>query len=275
MRTHYVIVAIVAAGFCAGCAPQGGGSLKDPASRVKAMSQLATTPEQKRLWNEAAAGARAAGLDTMPVVDRAVEVRKQVQVPDKGVQSLASELPKSLISGVLVLSAPQIKGNAFTGTARVTRIDGEKVDLEIGPKLTFGLQVRVRGGALKVETGETGRMEYRAGNSVFSRQMILGVLFEKGDGFLTVLEGGSKPVTVQVPTFKLTATQIGNPEKDTMKVEVRVGGSRQMLTQGQIYSFKEEHLVIGLVGSTAYTGDKAFAVEGDPYSINLIAWSDL
>jgi len=72
--------------------------------------------------------------------------------------------------------------------------------------------------------------------------------------------------------FDLTATQLARAGNDTADVEVRVGGERKILTQGQLEHFSASQLSVGLVASIAYTGASAARAEGNPYAIRLVAW---
>jgi hypothetical protein len=237
----------------------------------QAMSQTATTDEQKRLWREAAA--KATELKAAAVLQRPVEKRQRVAVPEVRVPPKPASLPRDMASGARVLAAPELTEGRFAGKATVLRAEGERLELDLGDNRVLAILAKIGGAPARVRQGATVELDYRVRDDPFDRQSRLALRLPEGGGLVSVLEGGTRPVTLQVPMFQLTATQVGKPELNTMNVEVRVGGERQVLKVGEIGEFKKAGLSVGLLGSIAYEGDAAAATEGNPYAINLTAWT--
>ena len=79
------------------------------------------------------------------------------------------------------------------------------------------------------------------------------------------------PVTVSVPLFGLVARQAGEADGGTMDVDVRVGeDAARRIKSGAIVRFRG--LAVGLRASTARRNADRKTLEGNPYSIDLVAW---
>lgn len=241
------------------------------ADTARVMSGLAATPEQARLWQEAA-GMPATGLEKMPPIERPVQQRARVTTPDRAVKTQSVALAKDLQAGVRIINAPELKEGRFAGAVQVRHVDGERLALDLGEQRTLTLLARVRGKALQARDGQKAELDYRFRDDPFDRQQIFALKLDNGDGIISLLESGRKPVTVQLPLFELSASQVGEPTNNSMAVDVRVGKSHQTLTQGQIAEFPQERVSVGLVASVAHVGADAHRAEGNPYAVHLVAW---
>lgn len=271
---RFAITVSVAVVLLAACAPTPTDKPpKDSAGTAQALSQLATTPEQARLWTEAAGTGTAAGLEKIPVAEHPVQLRKRVVAPDQAIKPRPVGLPEGLRAGIRIVGAPALKEDSFSGTVQVRSVDAERLELDLGQQRILTLYARVRGGPMRAQAGQKAELDYRVRDDPFDRRQVVALRVETGDGIASILEGGSEPVTVQIPLFQLVASQVGKPEEGTMAVEVQIGSTKQVLTQGQIVEFPEHRLTVGVVASSAYVGADAYRAEGNPYAIRLVAWS--
>lgn len=243
---------------------------KDSKQAAERLSELAKTPAQAQLWKEAAEKGTAAGIGRLPVPERPVATRKRVTPPSRTAVPQRVSLPPGVEGAVRIVAAPELEAGSFSGLADVVHIEGERIDLDLGQKRLLTFYARARGGPIQTKVGEKAQVDYRVRDDPFDRLQILAVKSPGGDGIVSVLEGATKPVTVQVPLFRLVASQVGNPDKGSMSVDVRVGETRKTLMPGQIAEFPG--LTVGLLASSAYVGSETYRVEGNPYSIDLVAW---
>lgn len=243
---------------------------KDAKQATQKAAQLATTEQQKRLWQEAAD--KGITLESVPVVQQPVETRKPVVVQERKVEAKPTKLPAGMLSGMRILAAPFLPEGRFSGSATVLRAEDERLELDLGQKRLLVLNARLRGGAVRAKAGEQVTLDYQVNDDPYDRRQLLALKTQQGDGLVSVLHGDKKPVELQIPMFQLTVKQVGRPKQQRMNVEVTVGEERQVLTAGQIVEFKQAGLIVGLIASIAYEGEQAPVAEGNPYAINLVAW---
>jgi hypothetical protein len=268
MRMQTFVMAAGALVLLSGCARQTPPA--DARGRAERLSEQAASPDQARLWREAAARGTAAGIEQLSVPARGVETRARVTPPNRaGAEQTAVNLPTGVQGAARILAAPAIEGG-FNGQAEVLKVDGERIDLNLGQQRLLSIQARAAGRPLQIKAGERAQVDYRVRDDPFDRQRIMAVRTTAGDGVVTVLDSGTKPVSVQVPLFRLVATQTGQPANGSMPVEVRVGDVRRMMATGQIADFSG--VTVGVQASSALVGADAFRAEGNPYSIDLVAW---
>ncbi len=272
MRPKFAILIAVLPGVIAACSRSDIDHGRDAKSTIEAQSRLAATQEQKRLWQAVAGHTSASGLDKLPLVENPVAPRLRVTVQDRRVQAQPSGFPKDLIAGVEVISAPQLPEARFTGVAQVARIEGERVDLELGERRIMSLRLRAGSIPLRILSDETVGLDYRLAEDPSGHRAIVAVRIQNGDGVASAVESGRAPIAFQVPLFDLSAMQVGRPEKDAMNVEVRVGKERKVLPQGVIAEFPTSRLTVGVVASVAHAAGQATETEGNPYALRILVW---
>jgi hypothetical protein len=236
---------------------------------AETIAERVTTPEQARLWRavsqESSVDLAVAGIPRQPV-----ENRRRASVPNRGTTPHAVTYPPEVRGALRVLAVPQVKGGQFVGAGKVIQTRGERIDLDLGQNRTLALQVRVHGTAMRARSGDIATVEYRAQDDAFDRHQVIAVKVPSGDGIVSILEGGRGPVSVRVPLFDLRAQQVGDVEKGQMRVDVRVGASQRTMASGQVAQFPG--LTVGVLASSAYVGPDSYRAEGNPYSMDLIAW---
>lgn len=267
------------------CAPEGERRARSD-NAAQTAGDLAADREQARLWQEAAARGATNGIERVRPAGNSVQDRERVPAGGQSMAARPETLPQGVAVAARVVTTPEpdesrrgerstrlmTGGMRAADAARVRSTLGERIEIDLGERGTLAVLARARGGPLRTRAGEAAQVDYRVREDPRDRQSILAMRFEGGDGLVTALETGPQPVSVRIPIFDLVATQVGEPQSGTMSVEVRVGGSRQILSPGQVFEFKEKGLTVGVVSSTAYVGADAYRVEGNPYGINLVAW---
>jgi hypothetical protein len=269
MYKAIVVITFFAVALMVSCGPKT--KRQDAAADAQKQSELSTNQDQARLWKEA----NKQGLEKIPQPGQPVQLRQPNAVPNVPSQSKPAPLPQGLQGGVRIISLPQLPGEvakSFAGTVQIRRVEGELIELDLGGQGLLSLYARARGGPLRAKQGEQAQLDLRFRDDPFDRQLILALRLVNGDGVVSALDSGDKPVTVKIPLFKLVSTQTGAPEKNLMNVLVTAGGERKMLSPGQIVEFPDAGLTVGLVGSDAFSGESANAVEGRPYALNIVAW---
>lgn len=269
MHKPIVVITLLVLALLGSCGK--GTQRKDAPSDAQKQSELATNQDQQRLWKEG----NKQGLEKIPQPGQGVELRQPAAVPNTAIQSKPAPLPEGLQGGVRIVSLPQMSGaaeKAFNNKVQVRRVEGEQIELDLGGQGLLSLYARARGGALRASVGEEAQLDLRFRDDPFDRQQILALRLANGDGVVSALDSSDQPVTVNIPLFRLVATQTGKPEKDLMNVMVTVGGERKVLSPGQVVDFPAAGLTVGLVGSDAFVGERANAAEGRPYALNIVAW---
>jgi hypothetical protein len=269
MRILIAAVIPIALAALASCVRESGEKPADAKSMAKAQSRLATTPEQARLWEKAAGSDAAGGLEKLPVVENPVAPRPRITVTDRKAPGVAAA-PTAAGTGVRILSVPQLPESGFTGAAKVLRVEGDRLELDLGNRRILSLEARAAGVSLRAATGGFGRLELRLRE--VPRSEIIAVRLQDEEGVLSVLETGRQPLAVKIPLFELAARQVGDAKDNTMQVEVRVGTESKTLAQGQTAEFPLSRLTVGLVSSSARTGAAAARAEGMPFAMRLLAW---
>ena len=272
MRIASIACLLITLASISGCARDDSEKPVDAKGVAEAQGRLAATPEQAKLWDAAARSGAAQGVQKAPMVENPVVPRPRVSVQDRKAQIATARLAADA-TDVHILSAPELPGGAFEGSAKVLQAEGDRLELDLGNQRILSLQARVGGRALRAKADEFGRVDLRLGGNPRSPREIVAVRLPGNDGMLSVLETGREPVVVKVPLFELIAQQVGKPEAHTMAVEVRVGSESRVLAQGQRAEFPARRLVVLLISSTAYTGPAAEGVEGMPFGMQLIGWS--
>ena len=262
-----IITAFALITLCA-CSRQPSAP-KDTAGVAEEASKLATTPEQKRLWKEAAA--RNQGLESVPRPDDAVADRRSVAPSNQKIAPKAQQIPASVRGGVIVMS-PRTDDAPFAGSARIRNVQGERIELDLGgPQArTIAVVARAAGRALRLRAGEVAQVEYRTQSDPHDRQEILAMRTASGDGVVSVTDSDTQPVNVSVRLYNLVARQVGDVADSRMNVEVRVGNAVRVLRPGEIADVGG--LTVGIKASNAYSASEMHAVESNPFALDLIAW---
>ena len=252
----------------AGCALLGACTRQTPARQsaeaARLVSALATSPEQARLWRDAADRGLAPGLERLPIVERPIQRQVLAQAVSQPVAVRPVVIPPGVVSAVRVVAAPAID---FTGIATVLYVTNERLELDFGQQRTLGVLVRAGGRPIPASAGEQVQVDYRVRSDPHVPRDVVAIKMASGNGIVSVVQGGDRPVTASVPLFDLSAKQIGQPPSPT--VDVGVGASHRTMTAGE--TAQVGGLTVTLLASSAHTGD-AGRIEGSPYSINLIGW---
>lgn len=268
MNKLILIITVVSVALLSSC---GGSKRGDAASDAQKQSELTANQEQARLWKEGNKN----GLNQIPRPEQPVQVRQRTVVNDVAVQSKPAPLPQGVPGGVSIITLPQLTGTdakSFSNEVRVRRVEGERIEIDLGGQGTLALFARARGGPLRANTGDVAQLDLRLREDPFNRQQIMALRLANQDGIVSALDMSDKPVTISIPLFKLVATQTGASERHLMSVTITVGGERKVMSVGQVQDFAQAGLTVGVVGSDAFTGEMVNAIEGRPYALHIVAW---
>jgi len=267
MRMHCLLI-LTGLMLLGGCAPAPEAP-KDAREAARTQAELSTDAEQARLWQEAAESGATAGMEQLRVEGSPVKMRQPAVVPDQTIEIQRKAYPETIENALTVVSDAELDG-PFSGPARVVSTRGEFLTLDLGEERVLSLQTKVRGGPLRVKEGETGELLYRAGDP-FARNDVIALKLENDD-LLYALVGGEGPVSLKVEAFDLTATQVGEPEGNTMAVKVSAGGESHTLSAGERATLRKPGLTVEVRASVAVQGESAYALPGRPYRIELLGW---
>lgn len=230
---------------------------------------LAVDPGQVKLWQEAAGNGARPGIEALLVEHEVVRKRKLIVVAEQPMTSERVAFPEAVSSGMRVLAVPKVP-EAYAGAARVRTMEQEFIDLDLGDGRILSLQAKVDGNPLRVRVGETAQLLLRRGDP-YQRNDILAVKLEQDD-LIHALVSDPEPVSLSIPSHGLAAEQTGVPERNTMSVKVTVGGETHTLRPGEQAGFSAAGLTVKVLASVAVQGPAAFALEGDPYRVELLGW---
>jgi len=258
-----MVLGIAGCGLLGACRQTPAQQSAEMARRVAA---LATTPEQARLWRDAADHGLTPGLQRLPVV------AQPVQQPPAGARAVSQQVPAQpvvipvgVVSAVRVLAAPPAD---FDGSAAVVDVAGDRLELNLGRQQTLRVLARAGGKPIPTRKGERVRVEYQVPSDPRTGRAVVAIRTQAGNGIVSLVQGGDGPVTASVPLFGLSAKQVG--KLPLMSVDVGVDSSHQTMTAGE--TSQVGGLTVTLLSSSAHTRDEAGRIEGSPYSINLIGW---
>ena len=275
----FVVALSALAGCFFACACQGT-SASQRASRQVADH---ATPDQARLWRDAADRNLAPGLEKLSVPANAIDRRQRGRGPvaSQAAQSSRGVIAPAVRSAVRIVKAPVPDLPPFAGVARVVRVTNEEIELalqgnaRVGEPQNLVFVARIEYQPLSTQLNEELRVEYRSheSNDPFDVQQILAVKTKDGDGIVRVGVGGRSLVSVSVPLFQLIASQLaGTPPG---QVDVSVSGVHGKVQPGQIVEVGQAPgaaLCVGLLSSRAYSGADVGRLEGSPYWFDLVAW---
>jgi hypothetical protein len=243
-------------------------------------SQLSTTPEQKRLWQQAADQKQAPGLTNLDQGSQPVQARQLLTAADQAIPPQGTGLIEPNVKNAVRIVETAGLQDEYGGSATVKGItnNGEQLLLDLGNNRSVMLQARVDGKALLLMPNAAVTIDYRVRNDESNRRQIFALSGPNGVGVARVSETGPMPIAVSVPLFLLDATQSvpssgrggrGGPAQAV--VNVRVAGAVQTLTSGQTVQFGG--VTVTVLGSRSPTGTRVDRLlEGGAYSLELIAW---
>ena len=257
---------IVCASFMAGCARQ---TINQQVTDREA--QLASTPDQRRLWREAGSNGIAPGLERVPPAEKAVAARPNAQVAPRPVPLQGPSIPAGVTSQLRVLDTPNAPTEPYSGVATVSNISGDRVELELGNQRSLTMLARAGGKPLSLTPRTRVQVEYSPRGNIRVPREVMAIRTEDGNGIARAIQSGNSPVTLSLALFKLVATQ--QPPSRRVLVRVLDDNNREatsIMEQGQTAQIGG--LTVTLVGSSAVTGSGRGRIETAPYSINLLVW---
>jgi hypothetical protein len=236
---------------------------------ARSQAELSTDAEQARLWRELAEAGGAEGLAAAAIERGAVQQRAVVISPERSTQAKYEAFPEGVESALAILSLPEMAEDELTMTAQVVAADGEFLTLDLGDQGTLQVQAKVGGRSLMAAAGESAQVRVSRGNP-FERNDFLSIQLER-ETVLHALVGGAQPVRISAPELLLTATQTGEVEGNTMAVAVQVSrANARVLQVGE--QTEVAGLTVKVLASIAVQGEAAYALPGEPYRLEILAW---
>lgn len=242
---------------------------KGPAATAEELARLSPDPAQAKLWREAVSKGAVAGIESASVHDAPVRRRKALVIPHKPVEPARVAFPETVVSGMVILAAPELD-EEFSGTVRIKSAKGEFLQFDLGKGRTLNLQTKVRGGPLRARAGETATLLLRRG-SPFQRNDVLAIKLAEDD-LVYALVGSDEPVRLSIASHSLSAEQIGELERNAMRVQVTIGGETRTLKPGDQADFQATGLTVKVLASVAVQGESAHVLPGQPYRLELLGW---
>jgi hypothetical protein len=245
--------------------------------RAREAAAGAATPDQERLWREAADQGLVVGLDRVSTAERAVAARRQQSAatsPPRGgppaTQAPSLVIPPDVEGHLRVVSAPRLSRNAFSGMAKVDAPPGDRIVLNIGGSEPLVLLARAGQKPIAVGQNELVQLTYLPSTDGGAPDEEIVLRTAAGSGIGRVIKSGPGPITLNERLFGVFATQEKAPNAQT--VWVRVGDtSLQTVRVGQIVQFGNVSVL--LVGNDAPIRGRASPEGGPPYLIHLLVWS--
>ena len=238
------------------------------ADAARHLADTAATPDQARLWREAADQGLAVGLEQAPAAGGLVARRVTATAVSQQIVPQPVIIPEGVQTAVRILAAPAVVPAGFNGTATVVGVDGYRIELDFGQQERLVLLARAGGKPIATQSRDRVQVEYRTRRDPRTPGDILAIRTEAGGGIVQAVQGGNEWVTLTVPLFRLTARQSGSPQ--AMTVDVGVGDAHRTMREGE--TAQVGGLNVTVIGSSAHTGEAAERIEGSAYTLNLIAW---
>jgi hypothetical protein len=265
-------VGLIAFTVCVSCRPSPA---EQAAETARETSQVAVSPQQKQLWQDAAKPGAAPGLERVPVVREPVTKRQRIPAPTAQPQAPPAgtlTIAQGVQSEIRILVYPNMPFESYTGPATVVGVDqnNERIQLNLGPRGTLTLLARVGGKPLPLAKGETVRVAYQQRQNPQVPNDAIAIQKEGGAGIAHVIRGGSGPIQAVIPLFGITATQLGAQPGSPVQI---IGPALKPieLTMGQTVPAGD--VTVRLLGTTGVgPGTDVGLIEGAPFTINVMVW---
>jgi hypothetical protein len=255
-----------------GCRPSAE---EQAAEAARNTSEVAASPKQKQLWEDAAKQGAAPGLERVPVVQNPVTKRPRIPAPNAQPQAPPTgtiTIPQGVQSEIRILVYPNMPFESYTGPATVVGVDqnNERIQLNLGPRGTLTLLVRIASQQLPLTKGETVNVAYQQRQNPLVPNDVIAIQKAGGAGIGHVIRGGTGAVQAVIPLFGITATQLAAQPGFPVQV---IGPALKPidLTMGQTVPAGD--VTVRLLGSTGVApGTDVGLIEGSPFTINLLVW---
>jgi hypothetical protein len=265
-------VGLIALTVSVSCRPSAE---KQAADAARNTSEAAASPQQKQLWQDAAKQGAAPGLERVPVVRDPVTKRQRIPAPTAQPQAPPTgtiTIAQGVQSEIRILVYPNMPFESYTGPATVVGVDqnNERIQLNLGPRGTLTLLVRIGGQQLPLAKGETVNVSYQQRQNPQVPNDVIAIQKAGGAGIGHIIRGGTSPVQAVIPLFGITATQLA--AQPGLPVQVMGPALKPIdLTMGQTVPAGD--VTVRLLGSTGVgPGTDVGLIEGSPFTINVMVW---
>ena len=237
---------LIALSIGAGCR----SSDRQAVEAAQSSSQVAVTPEQKRLWEDAAEKGDVPGLQRVPVPQDPVRDRERPVIQSKPVPPQRVTIPTDVVSQIRIVKYPNDPFATFKGTATVANADGDRIDLDLGPAGTLGLLARANKQPLPVSKTDVVDVFYQPRQVPEIPNDVISIRTKSGAGIAHVVKGDDEAVQLLVPLFDVTVIQLDKPG---LPVNIIAPGFKDPTTFTMGVTTSVDNLMVRIVGSTRFT----------------------
>ena len=243
-----------------------------PPALARRFAAEAVTPEQSRLWEQAAQRGTP-GLERLPIPARPLQRRNPAGAAAQALPAVTPTLPPGAVTVARVVAASETGPWEFSGKATVLDVSGDRVNVSLDAGRTLSFLARLGGKPLGVAAQQVVDLTFKSRPGIFNRQQILAIRTASGQFIAAAVENGNAPVSVSValPSLTMVASQTGQPFNGAMNVVVTVNGDKGDVSPGR--SAQIGGVSVNLLGSLARAAGAAGADSG-AYSLDLIAWQN-
>ena len=252
-----LVAGLIAVAVSAGCQ----SSERQAAEAARNSSEVAVTPEQKQLWQNAAENG-APGLERVPVPSEPVRPRERLQVPaGQAKPPRPVEIPEGVHSEIRILTFPTNPFATYMGQATVGEAKGETIPLDLGTAGTMTLLVRAGERRLPLKKDDVVDVWYHVSQDPEVPDDVIAIrMMNGGPGIAHVVRGGSTPIQVTVPLFDLTAIQQNKPGLPVSMISPSLKDKAVTFTSGEMKPI-DTNVTAMVVGSIRST-------------LNVLVWSN-
>ena len=245
---------LVALVMAAGCR----SSERQAAEAARKSSQVATTTQQKELWEDAADKGDAPGLQRVPVPQDPVRDRERPVIESKPVPSQPVTIPGEVISQIRIVQHPKDPLTDYKGPATVGEAKDNIIPLTLGSGATLTLLVRAGGKPLPVAKGDVVDVFYKTRQDPDVPDEAIAIRTKSGAGIALVARSAPKVVDLSVPLFDVFAQQV---EKPGLPVSITALNFKDSATFSDGQSRSLGDLMVMVLGSTS-----------SPFTLNVMVW---
>jgi len=239
----------------------GAGCRSSERQAVDASAEVAVSPTQKQLWQDAA-DKGAPGLERVPVPQEPVQSRARTPAQSRPVPAQPVRIPGDVRSQIRIVTFP--RDPSYTGgVATVVATDNDLIELNLGPAGTLRVLARANNKPIPVMKGDMVNVAYRTRQDPELPDDVIAIRTMRtrgGAGIAHVVHSSDKLVVdLVVPLFDVKLTQNDQP------------GLPVLITAPGFDSLKPR----AMGTTTSVDGDvRVFIVGTTPFTVNALVWSN-
>ena len=231
----------------------GAGCRSSERQAVDASAEVAVSPAQKQLWQDAA-DKGAPGLERVPVPQEPVRSRERSARQSVPVPAQPVKVPAGVVNQIRILT-PHPKNPSFMGKATVVAANGNQIDINLGAAGILRVLARANGRPLPIAKGDVVDVFYRVSQVPEMPDDVIAIRNDTGAGIAQMVRSADGPVELLVPLFNVNLKQENQPG---LPVSVTALKGAPAFTTGQ---------------TTALDGDVRVLIVGTSrFTLNVMVW---